>query len=143
MLTLVTGADGRATVSYVAPAGGHVMRVVFLGDDAHKRARRSQGFAVVAGATAVPAAPVLTATAGLAVVNLSWTVPFDGGSAITGYAIYRGTTIGGETLLTTVVPGTAYPDASVVSGITYYYRVFATNADGDGASSNEVSATPL
>jgi uncharacterized protein (DUF58 family) len=51
VLTLVTGADGRATVSYVAPEGGHVMRVVFLGDDTHKRARRSQGFAVVAGAT--------------------------------------------------------------------------------------------
>lgn len=143
VLTLVTGADGRATVSYVAPAGGHVMRVVFLGDDAHKRARRSQGFAVVAGATAVPVAPVLTATAGLAVVNLSWTVPFDGGSDITGYSIYRGTTSGSEVLLTTVAPGTAYADPSVTSGITYYYRVLATNAEGDGASSNEAFATPL
>ena len=112
VLTVVTGVDGHATVSYVAPEGGHVMRVVFLGDDTHKRARRSQGFSVVAGATAVPAAPLLTATAGLAVVNLSWTVPFDGGSAITGYAIYRGTTSGGETLLTTVAPGTTYADAS-------------------------------
>ena len=111
VLTVVTGVDGHATVSYVAPEGGHVMRVVFLGDDTHKRARRSQGFSVVAGATAVPAAPLLTATAGLAVVNLSWTVPFDGGSAITGYAIYRGTTSGGETLLTTVAPGTTYADA--------------------------------
>jgi predicted phage tail protein len=143
VLTLVTGADGRATVSYVAPVGGHVMRVVFVGDDAHKRARRSQGFAVVAGATAVPAAPVLTAAAGIAVVNLSWTVPFDGGSAITGYDIFRGTTSGGETLLTTVAPGTAYADSSVTSGITYYYRVIAVNADGNGASSNEVSATAL
>ena len=143
VLTLVTGADGHATVSYVAPEGGHVMRVVFLGDDTHKRARRSQGFSVIAGATAVPAAPVLTATAGLAVVNLSWTVPFDGGSAITGYAIYRGTTSGGETLLTTVAPGTTYADAAVTSGLTYYYRVLATNAEGDGATSNEVSATPL
>jgi titin len=98
---------------------------------------------VVAGATAVPAAPLLTATAGLAVVNLSWTVPFDGGSAITGYAIYRGTTIGGETLLTTVPPGTTYADALVTSGITYFYRVLATNAEGNGASSNEALATPL
>jgi len=143
VLTVVTGVDGHATVSYVAPEGGHVMRVVFLGDDTHKRARRSQGFSVNAGATAVPAAPVLAATAGLAVVNLSWTVPFDGGSAITGYAIYRGTTSGGETLLTTVAPGTTYADFSVTSGLTYYYRVLATNADGDGASSNEAFATPL
>jgi hypothetical protein len=143
LLTLVSGADGRATVSYVAPEGGHVMRVVFVGDDTHKRARRSQGFSVVAGATAVPAAPVLTATPGSAVVNLSWTVPLDDGSAITGYSIYRGTTSGGETLLTTVAPGTTYADLAVIVGTTYYYRVLATNADGDGALSNEVSAAPL
>lgn len=140
---LVTGADGRATVSYVAPVGGHVMRVVFAGDASHKRARRAQGFAVVAGATAVPSAPVLTATAGTAVVNLSWTVPFNGGSAITGYKIYRGTTSGGETLFMTVAPGTAFADSPVTSGIPYYYRVLATNADGDGAWSNEATATPL
>jgi hypothetical protein len=36
-----------------------------------------------------PAAPVLTATAGTSVVNLSWTVPNNGGSAITSYRIYR------------------------------------------------------
>jgi predicted phage tail protein len=143
VLVLVTGADGRATVSYVAPVGGHVMRVVFAGDASHKRARRAQGFAVVAGATAVPSAPVLTAIAGATVVNLSWTVPFDGGSAITGYKIYRGTISGGETLLATVPPGTAYTDSVVTSLITYYYRVLATNADGDGAWSNEAFATPL
>jgi len=143
VMALVTGADGRATVSYVAPVGGHVMRVVFAGDASHKRAHRAQGFAVVAGATAVPAAPVLTATAGTAVVNLSWTVPFDGGSAISGYKIYRGTISGGETLLATVAPGTAYADFAVASLITYYYRVLATNSDGDGAWSNEAFATPL
>ena len=91
----------------------------------------------------MPAAPLLTATAGLAVVNLSWTVPFDGGSAITAYAIYRATTSGGETLLTTVPPGTTYADVAVTSGTTYFYRVLATNAEGDGATSNEVLATPL
>ena len=142
VLALVTGADGRTTVSYVAPEGGHVMRVVFLGDGNHKRARRSQGFSVVAGATAVPAAPVLTATGGTAVVTLSWSVPFDGGSGINGYAIYRGTASGGEMLLTTVPPGTTYADFAVIPGTTYYYRVLATNAEGDGAVSNEVFATP-
>ena len=143
VLTLVTAADGRAVVSYVAPEGGHVMRVVFLGDDTHKRARRSQGFSVVPGATAVPAAPVLTATAGRAVVNLSWTVPFDGGSTITGYSVYRGTTSGGETFLATVPSGTTFADLAVIAGTTYYYRVLATNVGGDGALSNEVSATPV
>jgi predicted phage tail protein len=142
VMTLVTGSDGRATVSYVASEGGHVMRVVFAGDTTHKRARRAQGFNVRVGATAVPSAPVLTATAGTAVVNLSWTVPFDGGSLITGYAIYRGTSSGGETLLATVPAGTAYADLVVVSGTTYFYVVRAVNADGEGAPSNEASATP-
>ena len=70
-------------------------------------------------------------------------MPFDGGSAITGYKVYRGTASGSETLLATIAPGTAYPDFAVTSGIPYYYRVLATNSDGDGAWSNEATATPL
>lgn len=142
VLTPTTDADGRATISYVAGTGDHVMKVFFLGDDTHKRAMRAQGFAVVTGATAVPAAPVLTATPGTAVVDLSWTVPFDGGSAITGYNVYRGIASGGETLLTTVTSGTIYHDTTVTTGTLYYYEVSAVNADGEGALSPEVSATP-
>ena len=41
-----------------------------------------------------PAAPGLTATAGNGSVHLSWTVPANGGSAITGYRIYRGRRVG-------------------------------------------------
>jgi hypothetical protein len=45
--TLVTDADGRADVTYVTSLEGeHVMKVVFAGDDAHKRAQRAQGFSV-------------------------------------------------------------------------------------------------
>ena len=140
VMTLVSGSDGRATVSYVAAEGGHVMKVVFEGDATHKRARRAQGFAVVAGATTVPSAPSLTAVGGLAVVNLSWTVPADGGSTITGYEVFRGTISGQGTLLA-VVPGTTYADLAVVSGTTYFYTVRAVNGDGPGAFSNEAAAT--
>ena len=143
VLTLTTDANGAAAISYVAAAGDHVMKVVFAGDATHKRAQRAQGFAVVAGATAVPAAPALTATAGSAMVHLSWTVPFDGGSAITGYNIYRGIASGGEVLLATVPPGTTYDDLAVLSLTTYYYEVSAVNADGEGARSTEVVATPI
>ena len=41
-----------------------------------------------------PAAPALSATAGDAAVHLSWTAPSDGGSPITGYKLYRGTSAG-------------------------------------------------
>jgi hypothetical protein len=142
VLTLTTDANGKATVSFVGGTGDHVMKVFFLGDGTHKRAMRAQGFAVVAGATAVPAAPALTAIPGTAVVGLSWTVPFDSGSPITSYKVYRGTTSGGETLLTTISSGTTYNDTAVTSSTPYYYEVSAVNADGEGASSPEVSATP-
>ncbi len=143
VMTLASGSDGRATVSYVAAEGGHVMRVVFAGDATHKRAKRAQGFAVTVGATAVPAAPALTAIAGSLVVTLSWTVPADGGSSISGYEILRATASGQEALLATVPPGTTYADFAVVGGTTYYYEVRALNAEGEGALSNEASATPV
>jgi hypothetical protein len=141
VLTLTTDANGAAAISYVAAAGDHVMKVVFAGDATHKRAQRAQGFAVVAGATAVPAAPALTATAGSVMVHLSWTVPFDGGSAITAYNIYRGTTSGGEVLLATIPPGTIFDDLALSSGTTYYYEVSAVNIAGEGTRSTEVFAT--
>ncbi len=142
VLTLITGTDGTAAISYVAAEGGHVMKVVFAGDPSHKRAQRAQGFSVVAGATTVPSAPGLTAIPGTAVVHLSWTVPADGGDAITGYNIYRSTISGSETLIASIAPGTFFDDMSVIGGTTYFYEVSAVNADGVGARSSEVSSTP-
>jgi Fibronectin type III domain len=142
VLSLTTGADGTAAISYVAGTGGHVMKVVFAGDATHKRAQRAQGFSVVAGATTVPSAPAVVATAGFAMVHLSWAAPADGGTTITGYTVYRGTTSGSEAFLATIPPGTSYDDFAVISGTTYFYEVSAMNADGEGARSPEVSATP-
>jgi hypothetical protein len=90
----------------------------------------------------VPGAPTLSASAGDAVVNLSWSTPSDGGSAITSYKVYRGTTSGGESLLTTLSVVNTYGDTAVTNGATYYYQVSAVNGVGEGTRSNEVSATP-
>ena len=55
-------------------------------------------------------------------------------SSITGYNIYRGTSSGGESLLTTVAPGTnSYNDTAVSNGASYYYEVAAVNSVGTGA----------
>jgi len=93
-------------------------------------------------AATVPGVPTLSATAGNGAVHLSWTVPSDGGSAITNYNIYRGTASNGETLLATVGNITSYDDSGLTNGATYYYKVSAVNAIGEGLLSNEVSATP-
>jgi titin len=91
-----------------------------------------------------PGAPNLTAaSAGNASVALTWSAPAsDGGSPISGYQIWRGTSSGGESLLTTVGVTTGYADSSVSNGTTYYYQVAAVNAVGPGPGSNERSATP-
>ncbi len=92
----------------------------------------------------VPLAPTLTGAAGGdGSVALTWTAPTsDGGSALTGYEIWRGSTSGTETLLTTVGTGTTYTDPTVSNGTTYLYQVAALNSVGSGPRSNELSATP-
>jgi hypothetical protein len=94
-------------------------------------------------ATTLTAAPSgLTAPAGNAVVNLSWTAPVGAVS----YNVYRGTAAGAETLLGHVTT-TTYADTSVTNGTTYFYFVTALNGNasplpGESALSNEIAATP-
>jgi PKD repeat protein len=96
-----------------------------------------------------PGAPTgLTASPGGGQVSLGWTAPAsNGGVNITSYRVYRGTTSGGETLLTSGGCGnlgavTSCTDTGLTNGQPYYYRVSAVNALGEGAQSNEATATP-
>ena len=83
------------------------------------------------------------AAAGDGSVTLQWSPPSsDGGAAITNYNIYRGTTSGGETLLTQVGNTTTYTDPTAANGTTYWYRLKAVNSVGEGLASNGFSATP-
>ena len=85
----------------------------------------------------------LQASAGNGAVTIQWTDPqSDGGSAITNFKIYRGTTAGGETLVTTVGTLNSYTDTGLTNGQLYFYRVSAVNSVGEGGLSTEVSATP-
>ena len=87
-------------------------------------------------------APTLTVTPSAGADQLSWTMPQDIGSSISGYDIYRSTTSGGEQLLTSV-PSTplTYTDSSVKCGVTYFYEVAAVDVIGQTLSS-EQSAAP-
>jgi PKD repeat protein len=96
-----------------------------------------------------PGAPTgLTATPGNAQVSLSWTAPTNnGGVNITSYKVYRGTTSGTETLLTTggcsgLGAVLSCVDTGLTNGQAYYYKVSAVNAIGEGAQSTEATATP-
>ena len=103
-------------------------------------------------ANATPSAPAsapsapqsLQATAGNAQVSLAWTAPSsDGGSAITGYRVYRGTAPNPTVAL---IPDlgvvTSFLDSGRTNGQIYYYKVTALNAIGESVASNEANATP-
>src|SRR6478752_6103894 len=108
---------------------------------------QTQNFAVVAStgsSPTPPGAPTLNVpTAGNGSVSLTWSAPgSNGGATITDYAVYRSTTAGGETQLTTTGGALTYTDTAVSNGTTYFYKVAAINSAGAGALSNERSATP-
>jgi len=94
----------------------------------------------------VPEAPAgLTAAPGDRQVSLKWNPPAsDGGSPVTGYDLYVGTTahFDGKAPLAEVT-GRAVIVTGLANGTTYYFRVTAVSKVGQGPPSNEVPAVPL
>ncbi len=96
-------------------------------------------YARVPGATGA-----LTATAELAGgIALGWAAPSDdGGDAIAGYRVYRGTDVGAIAYLAQTAAGVlSYADKAVTAGTTYHYRVSALNGVGEGEQSNIADCT--
>ena len=90
-----------------------------------------------------PSAPVLSATVSANQVALAWPQPADGGAAITGYTIKRGTATGTEATYANVGSVLGYTDTAVAAGTRYFYVVQAVNAAGVSVASNEVSVLTL
>jgi hypothetical protein len=89
----------------------------------------------------------LQATGGNGSVSLSWTAPSsNGGSSITGYNVYEGTSAGHESASAvngaTLIAGTTYTVPGLTNGTTYYFTVEAMNGTGLSNPSGEASATP-
>ncbi|MDW5564225.1 MAG: fibronectin type III domain-containing protein [Methanomassiliicoccus sp.] len=71
-------------------------------------------------------------------VRLTWKEPSsDGGSAITGYMIYRGTSASDMEYVATVT-GTSYEVEGLGDGDHYYYEVHAINGNGIGLPTSPV-----
>lgn len=88
-----------------------------------------------------PAPPQLIASRSGDAVSLTWSTPDDAGSPITGYRLYRGIEGGAETLLTNPAADVNSYTDSDAGGAIYSYRVTASNANGEGASSLRVLPT--
>jgi len=88
----------------------------------------------------------LTATpsleGGRGVVRLTWETPSDnGGSLITNYIIYRGTSPSPTTPIDTVGMVLTFTDTTLTSAGVYYYRVRAVNSIGPGVYSGDITAS--
>lgn len=102
------------------------------------------GAQVGKGGVTTPNSPVLdSATPGDEQVDLVWTTPADGGSAITDYmvSIY----LNGKTQKTVSVgdgSATSYSVTGLTNDTEYAFEVYAVNALGNGKISNSLTATP-
>jgi hypothetical protein len=104
------------------------------------RAKNIKGPGSVSNTRTIPGAPVLnSATSGDTQVTLAWATPSDTGSlSITDYEWRKNSGLWdplGSTALTRVVSG-------LINGDPYTFEVRAQNSDGDGFTSNSLTATP-
>ncbi|HYG23570.1 MAG TPA: discoidin domain-containing protein [Verrucomicrobiae bacterium] len=80
----------------------------------------------------------LIATGGNRSIGLQWTSAMNAAS----YTVKRSPMSGGPyATVSSGVTGNVYVDSSLTNGVTYYYRVSASNADGESVDSPEASAT--
>jgi hypothetical protein len=130
-------ASARATTATFSTSGSYVLRLT--ASDGALSANASVTITVNPALQIPPAPTGLTATSGNAQVTLAW----NASTGATSYAIYRGTSAGGEgaTAIATAT-ATSYVNTGLTNGTTYFYKVAAVNAAGTSGKSNEASAKP-
>jgi hypothetical protein len=103
--------------------------------DAAGNAATPAGFSVtVTDAGTAPGMPAVSALAGWGATTVSWTVPDDGGSPITGYSIEA--RVGATAVASAAVgPGVrSHTFGGLANGVTHTFSVVATNEAGPGAA---------
>lgn len=139
--------DGSTNWTQIASVGSHTVTYTDSGLSANTpyyyylqsvgTVGNSPPTSTVSATTWVAAPTGLAATSGIGQVALTW----NSVTGATGYNVKRATNTG--TFTTVGSPtGTSYTDTTGTNGTVYYYVVTATNALGESAASNTVSATP-
>lgn len=141
---VITDSQGRVVIAY---ADGCIDECVVAGGlPSYSRsgviARQAGGKSLFAKFDptdiTAPKGPLLGGTRTSEFVTLKWTPPFDGGSPITGYKLYRGTSPGTATLYQELSTKPFYRDYDANDAeTTYYYQLVAINAVGESVRSPE------
>ncbi len=133
----VTGTSAAVT----GLANGQAYRFVVAAVNDRGEGPASAEVAATPTDATVPATPTnVLAIAGDARVTISWDAPASS-SPITGYTVKVGTT-SGEHPASYPATTTTRTITGLVNGDAYYLVVSASNSEGEGAESAEVSATP-
>jgi titin len=89
-----------------------------------------------------PSSPNLKAAWGDGRVDLTWSTPYNGGSPITGYILYKQWPGLSNWTQLASLKGNSYSDVDLINGQTYAYKVRAVNGIGEGRMSNVVKDFP-
>jgi hypothetical protein len=133
-----SGTSHSRTLSGLTPGQTYHYRIRATDTAGNLRLDGDRTFTTSASAT-LPGAPTnLVATGGNTQAVLTWAAPAsNGGSAITGYHVYRN-----GASLTTLGVVLTYTNTGLTNGLTYTYTVAAITAVGEGPQSASASATP-
>ncbi|SDZ97662.1 MBG domain-containing protein [Pedobacter hartonius] len=145
--TVLNTAGNNWTATYTLTASDTEGNVPFSIDFSDLAA--NAGITVTSGTGSVtfdktaPAIPSgLAATSGNTQIQLNWTA--DTETDLAGYSILYGTSPAPATLLTTIPAGTTtYTHTGLSNGITYFYRILATDQTGNSSTASaDVTAIP-
>ncbi|WKN43951.1 fibronectin type III domain-containing protein [Tunicatimonas pelagia] len=135
--------EAHPTMTFPLPTAGNYCFIVYARwDDGFRQS--NEVCATISDPSPVAAPTTLVATAiSFSRIDLSWA---DNATNETGYEIWRGSSSGGLSLLTTLAANaTNYTDESLTVSTTYFYQVRAINSSFNNTSSftTEQSATTL
>jgi fibronectin type 3 domain-containing protein len=108
-------------------------------NDYGESSQSSYDYATTSGGSGVPATPtdVVATAQSSSSISVSW----GSVSGASGYRVYRASSSGGYYSELGSTYGTSYTDNGLSSNTTYYYKVSAWNAYGEGSQSSYASAT--
>ncbi len=149
-LSTKIGSDGRGSYPWKVPpnqiiGSDYKIKVTSVSDPLIADIS-DEKFSISVGGLQSPTEPIFFTAESIGQLNgikLSWDPPSsDGGSEITNYKIYRGSSPNNELFHEQIGNVLTFVDTDILNYNKYYYRISAVNSIGEGIQSVEVSAIP-